>query len=50
MFLLKAFYWGQKGVRENFALQIRNIVEGGYQALGEKAVVIGETGIPMDMK
>jgi hypothetical protein len=50
MFLLKTFYWGQKGVRENFTLQIRNIVEGGYQALGEKPVVIGETGIPMDMK
>jgi hypothetical protein len=50
MFLLKAFYWGQRGVRENFSLQIRNIVEAGYRNLGEKPVIIGETGIPMDMK
>ena len=50
MFPLKAFYWGQKGVRDNFALQIRNIVEAGYESLGEKPVIIGECGIPMDMK
>ncbi|KAI9070316.1 glycoside hydrolase family 5 protein [Trametes sanguinea] len=49
MFPLKAFYWGQKGARENFALQIRNLVEAGYRALGETPVVIGECGIPMDM-
>jgi hypothetical protein len=50
MFPLKAFYWGQKGARENFSLQIRNIVDGGYKALGEKPVLIGECGVPMDMK
>lgn len=50
MFPLKAFYWGHRGARENFKLQIRNIVEKGYEALGEKPVVIGECGIPMDMK
>jgi len=50
MFLLKAFYWGQKGARENFSLQIRNIVENGYRSLGELPVIIGECGIPMDMK
>ncbi|KAJ7507025.1 glycoside hydrolase [Mycena galericulata] len=49
MFPLKAFYWGQKGVRDNYSLQLRNIVEGGYKALGEKPVLIGECGIPMDM-
>ncbi|GJE93053.1 glycoside hydrolase family 5 protein [Phanerochaete sordida] len=49
MFLPKALYWGQKGARENYALQIRNIVEEGYRSLGEKPVVIGECGIPMDM-
>ncbi|OSC99248.1 glycoside hydrolase family 5 protein [Trametes coccinea BRFM310] len=49
MFPMKAFYWGQKGARENFALQIRNLVEAGYRALGETPVVIGECGIPMDM-
>jgi hypothetical protein len=50
MFPLKAFYWGQKGARENFSLQICNIVENGYRSLGELPVIIGECGIPMDMK
>jgi hypothetical protein len=50
MFPLKAFYWGQKGARENFTLQIQNIVENGYRSLGETPVIIGECGIPMDMK
>ena len=50
MFLPKAFYWGQKGARENFSLQIRNIVENGYRSLGELPVIIGECGVPMDMK
>ncbi|KAG6908993.1 hypothetical protein DXG01_002482 [Tephrocybe rancida] len=49
MFLLKAFYWGQGGARDNFSLQIKNIVDHAYAALGEKPVVIGECGIPMDM-
>ncbi|OJT05214.1 hypothetical protein TRAPUB_4039 [Trametes pubescens] len=49
MFPLKAFYWGQKGARDNFALQMRNIVEAGYRSLGETPVIIGECGIPMDM-
>ncbi|KAI0672041.1 glycoside hydrolase [Trametes maxima] len=49
MFPLKAFYWGQKGARDNFALQIRNLVEAGYRAMGESPVIIGECGIPMDM-
>ncbi|KAF9554990.1 cytoplasmic protein [Agrocybe pediades] len=49
MFPLKAFYWGQKGARENFSIQIRNIVEHGYKSLGENPVLIGECGIPMDM-
>ena len=50
MFPLKAFYWVQKGARDNFSLQIRNIVEEGYKSLGETPVIIGECGIPMDMK
>ncbi|KAK7442010.1 hypothetical protein VKT23_016287 [Stygiomarasmius scandens] len=49
MFPLKAFYWGQRGVRDNYALQMRNIVESGYRVLGEKPVIIGECGVPMDM-
>jgi hypothetical protein len=50
MFPLKAFYWGQKGARDNFSLQIRNITQAAYEVLGEKPVLIGECGIPMDMK
>ncbi|TFK32388.1 glycoside hydrolase [Crucibulum laeve] len=49
MFPLKAFYWGQKGARENFSLQIRNLAEYAYKSLGETPVIIGECGIPMDM-
>ncbi|OCH85892.1 glycoside hydrolase [Obba rivulosa] len=49
MFPLKAFYWGQQGARDNFSLQIRNIVEAGYRSLGEMPVIIGECGIPMDL-
>ncbi|CAA7263297.1 unnamed protein product [Cyclocybe aegerita] len=49
MFPLKAFYWGQKGARDNFSLQIRTIVEHGYKSLGETPVILGECGIPMDM-
>ncbi|TFK69843.1 glycoside hydrolase [Pluteus cervinus] len=48
-FLPKTLYWGQQGARDNYSLQIRNIVEGGYRSLGETPVVIGEIGIPMDM-
>ncbi|KAJ3515852.1 hypothetical protein NLJ89_g1495 [Agrocybe chaxingu] len=49
MFPLKAFYWGQKGARDNFSLQIRTLVEHGYKSLGETPVILGECGIPMDM-
>ncbi|KAJ7700451.1 hypothetical protein B0H17DRAFT_1128863 [Mycena rosella] len=50
MFPLKVFYWGQKGARDNFALQLRNVVEAGYKVLGETPVLVGECGVPMDMK
>lgn len=45
----KAFYWGHNSARENYALQLKTIVEEGYKSLGENPVLIGETGIPMDM-
>ncbi|KAJ8496897.1 hypothetical protein ONZ45_g12265 [Pleurotus djamor] len=48
-FPLKTFYWGQRGARENYTAQIKNIVEAGYKALGEVPVILGECGIPMDM-
>ena len=50
MFPLRTFYWGQQGVRDNYSLQIRNIAEEAYKNLGEKPVIVGECGIPMDMK
>ena len=50
MFFLKAFYWGQKGARDNYTLQFQNIVEHGYKSLGETPVIIGECGVPMDLK
>ncbi|KAI0089638.1 glycoside hydrolase family 5 protein [Irpex rosettiformis] len=49
MFPLKAFYWGQRGARENFSQQISRIANETYGSLGEKPVIIGECGIPMDM-
>lgn len=50
MFPLRAFYWGHSGARHNFLLQIRNLAEAAYRSLGEKPVIIGECGVPMDMK
>jgi hypothetical protein len=50
MFPLQAFYWGQKGARDNYGLQIQNIVEESYKSLGETPVLIGECGVPMDIK
>jgi hypothetical protein len=49
VFPLKAFYWGHKGARDNFATQICTLVEAGYRSLGERPVLIGECGVPMDM-
>jgi hypothetical protein len=61
MFLPKALYWGHKGARRNYTLQIRNIVQEAYKSLsgdltGEKQagkgrpVFIGECGVPIDLK
>jgi len=50
MFPLKAFYWGHKGARDNYSLQIRTLAEEAYKSLGEKPVLLGECGVPMDMK
>ncbi|KAF8750382.1 Cellulase (glycosyl hydrolase family 5) [Rhizoctonia solani] len=50
MFVLKALYWGHSGARENYTLQIRNIVENARKSLsGSRPTIIGECGIPMDM-
>ena len=50
MFPLKTFYWGQKGVRDNFSLQIKTLADEAHKVLKEVPVFIGECGIPMDMK
>jgi len=49
MFILKALYWGHQATRNNFTLQLRNLIEAGYRSLGETPVIIGECGVPMDM-
>ncbi|KAK7680349.1 hypothetical protein QCA50_016589 [Cerrena zonata] len=49
MFPLKAFYWGHVGARNNFSLQLKNMTEAAYRSLGEKPVLIGECGIPVDL-
>jgi hypothetical protein len=50
MFPLKAFYWGHKGARDNFSLQIRTLKEEAHKSLGDIPVLFGECGIPLDMK
>ena len=50
VFPLKAFYWGQHGVRENYFRQIRGIIDSAHAVLRDVPVLIGECGIPMDMK
>lgn len=42
-------YFGKSGLKKNYALQIRNIVNAGYRSIGERPVLIGETGIPFDL-
>ena len=50
MFIGKAIYFGHKAARNNYSLQIGNIVKAARQKLGEVPIVIGETGVPMDLK
>ncbi|KAG8879270.1 hypothetical protein FRB97_001800 [Tulasnella sp. 331] len=45
----RCLYWGQRGVRENYLWQLRNIATKAYTALGERPVIIGETGLCMDL-
>lgn len=49
MFLLNALYFG-KSVKDNYALQIRNIVQKARAKLGDVPIVLGECGVPMDLK
>ncbi|KAF8521332.1 glycoside hydrolase family 5 protein [Gautieria morchelliformis] len=49
MFVARAMYWGHASARDNFALQLGTIAREGYKSLGERPVIIGECGIPMDL-
>lgn len=49
MFLLKALYFGE-GVKDNYKVQIKNIVRNTRLELGEVPIVFGECGVPMDLK
>ncbi|KAJ9114765.1 hypothetical protein QFC22_005641 [Naganishia vaughanmartiniae] len=42
-------YFGDAQTKDNYTLQIGNIVRAAHERLGEVPVVIGETGFPMDM-
>jgi hypothetical protein len=49
--LMRAIYWGRNGARENYHIQISTIVHAAHSSLDEAVpVIIGECGIPMDMK
>ena len=49
MFIYNALYWG-RGVKTNYVLQIRNIVQAARKKLGDVPIVFGECGVPMDLK
>lgn len=48
-FLPSYLYFG-KSVRRNYEVQIRTLVQEAAKQLGEVPVVIGECGIPIDLK
>ncbi|KAF4465848.1 glycoside hydrolase family 5 [Fusarium albosuccineum] len=49
MFVLKAMYFGSRGLRKNYKKQIGNVVKYGRESLGEVPTVIGEIGISYDI-
>ncbi|CAM1510681.1 Fc.00g010160.m01.CDS01 [Cosmosporella sp. VM-42] len=49
MFVLRALYFGAKGLRKNYKKQISNILNYGRASLGQVPTVIGEVGIPFDI-
>lgn len=48
--MLKALYWGPHGAKKNYRSQIAKIVLAAMDKLGDVPVIIGETGVPMDIK
>lgn len=49
MFILKALYFGEEGLKRNYVKQIGNLVTYARTSLGEVPIVIGEIGIPFDV-
>ena len=50
MYIWEALYFGREAAKKNYALQIKNIVQSSRDKLGEVPIIIGETGVPMDIK
>lgn len=46
--LWQALHFGRAGARKNYGTQMRNVVRAGYSAVGERPVIVGETGLPVD--
>ncbi|KAM5354064.1 hypothetical protein ACJ41O_000714 [Fusarium nematophilum] len=49
MFVLKAIYFGARGLRKNYRKQIGNLVKYGRASLGSVPMLIGEIGISYDI-
>ncbi|ORY39013.1 glycoside hydrolase [Rhizoclosmatium globosum] len=47
--VLSAMYFGLAGAEVNYTGQMRNIVETGKRKVGQRPVLMGECGIPMDI-
>lgn len=49
MFILKALYFGEEGLKKNYTHQLTNLVSYARSSLGELPIVVGEIGIPFDV-
>ncbi|ORX57064.1 glycoside hydrolase [Hesseltinella vesiculosa] len=47
--VLTATYFGINGVRKNYRGQLKNIKQNGFDNMGDKPIIFGEVGIPMDI-
>jgi hypothetical protein len=46
---LAATYFGIAGAIANYRGQLRNVVSAGLRNVGERPILVGECGIPMDI-
>ncbi len=49
MFIGKAMYWGEQGVRQNYLTQLKTQAKWGRLSLGEVPILVGEIGLPYDI-